>query len=95
MKYFVSVLIILAVIGGYCFGTLDKKPIDESYQPPMNLELVILNMKVARDSHKRWFVADPVYEKWLNTWGSSVEKEGEWVRLYDMTLEILESLRKE
>ena len=89
MKYFIAILIILAVFGGYCLGTLDKKPVEANYQAPMNLDLVILNMTIARDSHQR-YADDPDLRYWdLYT----EEQQREWVRLYDMTIEILESLR--
>ena len=89
MKYFIAILIILAVLGGYCLGALVDKPVEESYCPSMNLDLVILNMEVARESHQR-YVDDPEQRYWI---GSSQKQEMEWVRLYDMTIEILESLR--
>jgi len=92
MKYFVAILIILAVAGGYCLGTLDEKSVEESYKPPITLNYVILNMEVARDSHQR-YLDDPDYQYWLDWFGSSVEQEAEWVRLYDMTIEILEGLK--
>ena len=93
VKYLVSILIILAVIAGYCLGTLDEPSREVSYTPLGTLNYVILAQKTARDTHQR-IIDHPGHDAYFEYFGTSLENERQWVRLYDMTIEILESLQQ-
>lgn len=90
MKLFVALLLFIAVMAGYCLGNLDDESIQESYRPPITLNYVILAMQTARDNHQQ-YLDDPAYEKWIYWQGSSVKNEKEWIRIYEMVIEILEN----
>ena len=96
MKYLIILLVILAAIGGYCLGSIDVGQGKASYVPPATIDHIIAAQKAARDSHQR-ITDDPQFRQRLTLYGieiGTIRDHKEWVRLYDMTIELLEGLKQ-
>ncbi len=92
MKYLLLILGFMAVFtSGFFMGTIWERSV-QSYEQALreynNIELnyLILNMKVARNSHQYYIDNPDPYKPWYYS-------QEDWVIIYENIIELLEGLR--
>ena len=92
MRKFVAIaLVVLVGLGSFAIGNWNIWGGGEvrGYNPPDNLDYLILQMEWARETHQD--IVDNPWRHW--TWQKAGVDHSEWVEIYDQVIEALEGER--